>query len=357
VSSVVLVGNGLSISYNAAFAMPTLTDQVLDAFDSGTGQDALTLRDFARKAGARQDGLEAVLGSLDQMSAALPLLRKLSNSGAAGSRTESLDSAAETLSGIYRTGLGHALNAIDSLSHGRPEGMAATDALLAALPDRDRLNIATLNYDGILPSRLLEQEDRHYDLAAGYSREDHVVVDGRGSLTGYCLRDTDNLGQPSLINLHGSMGWLVHPSKGWWRFSVPSLREVKYWAALRENRTEWLPAVVMTNQDRKSEIVRRHPFDLAYHTFRARLAESSRFAIVGYGFGDEYLNQVIGEELALRPKLGLIVITRGDKPAHDQVGDALDLGRHRSLDIIRDGIEEGVRSAEFAAWATSGDSP
>lgn len=355
VTTVILVGNGLSISYNPNLAMSPLTDAVLDAFDKGAGADAQTLREFARRAGAHQDMLEAVLGSLDQMSAALPTLRRLSVSGAVGRGARSLKRASDVLAGLYRVGLGHSLEVIDNLAHGVPDAMRPIDAFIGALPDPADVTIATLNYDGILPSRLLEHGGQYGDLAAGYHPGNHTVVPNHSAIGGFGLRDEDNIPRPPLINLHGSIGWLTHPDHGWWRFRVQDLRDRGYWRALREGRTEWTPVVVLTNQDRKSEVVRRYPFDLAYRAFRYRLRDASRLAIIGYGFGDDYLNQVLADELSGRNALPLLVITSGDNPTAACVRTALNLRSRRPLRIIRTGAEGGVTSSAWRKWCTSID--
>ena len=147
-STLVLVGNGLSTSYNPDLAMQPLTRKVLAAFDSGIGADAEVLKSFARAAGADQEGLEAVLGALDRVAVALPILQSLSGFGPVGKVAgASLAEAADFMSTVYRVGLGHSLEVIDDLAHDQSYGLADTDRLFGAVPDPQFVTIATLNYD------------------------------------------------------------------------------------------------------------------------------------------------------------------------------------------------------------------
>ena len=52
-STLVLVGNGFSISYNPDLAIGPLTAKVLTAFDSGAGGDAAVLQQFTAALGSK----------------------------------------------------------------------------------------------------------------------------------------------------------------------------------------------------------------------------------------------------------------------------------------------------------------
>lgn len=348
-TSVVLVGNGISIAYNQGLAIRPLTERILSAFDAG---DGAILTGFAQGAGAQDSSFESVLGALDQISVALPLLIALNSEGlAVDSRTEVLNQSAQLLSEIYRTGLGHSLETIDGLAQNNSGDIDGITALADELADLDDLTIATLNYDGLLPSRLLEGPGTVYDLAAGYEPSSFIVIDDCQRLDAFRLRDRDDLRAPTLINLHGSMGWLRHPDHGWWRFRVQDLRRVGFWQALRENRTDWLPVVVLTNQHRKSEIVGTYPFRLAYEAFRQRIDRCDRLAIIGYGFGDMYLNHILQESLGQSSRSPeLLVVTHGDHPSVDEVRARLCLRTGRSFGMLDVGIPDSMDTELWRRW-------
>ena len=332
--------------------MGPLTERILHAFDGGAGTDAQILAQFARTTGAAEPGIEAVLGALDQASVALPLLRTLSSSGAvSGPLSQSLQVSADLLADVYRIGVGHTLQIIDDLSHGRQGAIEPINQVIDALPAAASRSIATLNYDGLLPSQLIGRADTHYDLAQGWGNRDHLVVDGKSPISAVPLREFDNMLGPDLINLHGSIGWLRHQTEGWWRFKVDELRSLEYWKALRENRTEWIPAVVLTNQQRKSEIVGLYPFSLAYEAFRKRLANCERLAIIGYGFRDLYLNQVIASVLSkVRQKPNLLVVTQGHYPSEADIRTALRLESAYPLALLSNGVVDAIRTTDWQSW-------
>lgn len=219
-STVVLIGNGVSIAYNPELAVPALTRRVFQALDGGTGSTRV-FEYFAQRCGATGAGLEDVLGALDQMSAALPILQNLVSSGLASVEgANALADSSNLIATMYQFGVSHALEIIDGLAQGQPASFAVIEDLHNSLPDPDALTVATLNYDGLLSSALLEGRDYLFDLATGYLRRSFRIVDDQDQISGYRLRERDDLGARSLINLHGSMGWLQHPAHGCWRFPL-----------------------------------------------------------------------------------------------------------------------------------------
>jgi hypothetical protein len=359
--NVILAGNGMSIAYNKELALPALTRSVLDAFSIVGAYDGDLLAQFAAATGATDEGLESVLGSLDQVaSALLPLqgLAALESLGPEGQR--SVADAAVALAHVYRVGTGVTLGIIAERARGQDDQDRAAELLLEALPEEEPLTVATLNYDGIIPSRVLDRRGG-FDLAAGYECALLPVVNHGEALSCQRLRDTDNLTSMTVVlNLHGSLGWLWHRDHGWWRFALDDLRRLGYWTALREGRTNWLPTVVLTNQTMKSQLVRQYPFGLAYDAFTSRLRYASRLIIAGYGFRDEYLNNTIGSTIAERetvdgmPPLKIAVIDKGDSLSDELIYETLPPSS--STLVFRDGVRSAIADARWTGLLELGQS-
>jgi hypothetical protein len=354
--NVILAGNGLSIAYNPELALESLSAKVRAAFDAAGLGDADLLARFAAQTGATDSGLESMLGALDQVAAALRPLSELATLAALGAGgQQSVRQAAEALGQVYRVGAGVALQTIDGLARGQDDADRAAQTLLAAIPSNEPLTVASLNYDGILPSRLLSGGGFH-DLAAGYESSQFEVVRGKSALACYPLRTHDDMDSRSvLLNLHGFLGWLWHPDHRYWRFSLEDLREVDYWTALRTGTTKWLPAVVLTNQQIKSELVRQHPFSLAYEAFVRRLRMANRLVVAGYSFSDEYLNERLQaavrqhDELSPTTPLKIAVIDKGNALTDETIYETLP--RRASTNIFREGVNGAVVDARWTQWA------
>lgn len=124
-----LIGNGVSIAYNPELGVGQLTPALLGAFTALTpGQPASDyLRRYAAQVAGTIDaddpaaGFEDLLGPLDHVARALPLLAPLG----AGQYTDAgsdiavaLETTQHFLAGLHRTGMGVVLRLIAGRAHG-----------------------------------------------------------------------------------------------------------------------------------------------------------------------------------------------------------------------------------------------
>ena len=364
-----LIGNGASIAYNPDLRIETLTSDLLDSFRAAGGDLQSVASDPA--VGNADEGFEALLGPFDQASELLQALPGLHPAGPLSAGFEGIRSAAETLRGVYRQGMALTLDLIAQRAHGRPDGMVAIEILcreIARLSEPSEIAIATLSYDGLLPSGFLtkwvdfsgsERTLETSDLGDGRSSEIRSMdfTDGR-TVESHGLRVVPDFlpGRARLINLHGSLGWLRDSARNEYRkFSIDTLRENEYWSKLRRGETDWEPVVVLTNI--KTRVPERYPFSIAYETFFQELLTASHWLLVGYGFGDIPVNETIRRAAMRRAKnqkapAVLLVGTRSAdelrRVATSRAGIPSDW-----LTASSSGVPEACSSLEWEAWSTS----
>lgn len=330
-SVVVLVGNGLSISYNGDLAVPALTEELIRRFRNAGG-DLQAIAAAVDEDGPK--GFEQLLGPFDAVSAMIRTLPGLRHGRGWAPGFDDLGRALEAARGIHMRGTGIALSIVAERSH-RDGDFTSIDAFcsaVATLDDPAELTIATLNYDGLLTAGFLQEFGQ-----TGWNVERTLdtsdMADGRtgceltpdfaegGVIESWELRRIPDFmpERARLLNLHGSLGWLrngENPEEVR-RFRIPDLREAGYWAKYIRGATVWEPVVVLTN--RKTELAREWPFQLCYTEFTGALVQADHWLIAGYGLGDRPVNDAFGRAARARrdrdQESRVLVIGRGDPDA------------------------------------------
>lgn len=363
-----LLGNGASIAYNPDLSIPALTAGLVAKFEGLGGVDVQgALSAYAHGlSGTNPDDFERLLAPIEHAARGLPALAGLV--GLAGSAQAHVGQALSTtrafMLDVHRMGMGIALGLIADRTHGRGEVVhdttviAVAEALLALGPV-GRVTVATLNYDGLLHSGMLNSAPSNEvcDLSDGREDDKLRVVSGQPELSCRLLRSTDDLPTPrtAIVQLHGSLGWLrdrERPDRVR-KFNIEDLRAVRYWDALRDGRALMDPVVILTDQ--KVREAAGWPFGLAYDIFQDRLRQASRWLVAGYGFGDEPVASAMN--LAYRHHhdrgaLRLLVVDF-EKPA-DEVRklarDATGLPGSQ-IDVDTTGIPACLSGEPWQAWA------
>ena len=109
---------------------------------------------------------------------------------------------------------------------------------------------------------------------------------------------TDTL---KLYKLHGSLGWVRDP--------LTSLLYDRNAALLREDisfESPDTPDELIFGTDNKLKAV--NPFLWLFHVFDDAVAQADFVATIGYGFGDEHVNQIISQGLARDETKRLVVV-------------------------------------------------
>lgn len=357
-----LIGNGTSIVYNELLGTGPLTNAIVAAFDDldGTEEAGDALAAFASQVGGEErEDFEGLLGPLDTITQALPLLV-----GVAAPfqnvdwLAQPLGDASLALRRLHRLGLATALGLIATRAFG--QGQDALDAAVGVLTDSLRdvagesvLTIATLNYDGLLQAAL--PSDDVADLATGLGF-------GPAALAPQLQRESWRIRSVAdfpedrfihLLHLHGSLGWLRLQDGVVRKFRIDDLRDLDFWARLSQGEMEADPVVVLT--DRKDESVGLSPFALAYTVFGHRLVASRHWCIAGCSFLDSPVNRALAEAVETRRALDLsepklLVLGHG---ANDQIeanvtevlGDATP-----ELFIDGSGVPGSVGGEVWQAW-------
>jgi len=358
-----LFGNGASRIYNDDLAISPLTAAIVDRYAAlagvGTAGDALA--GFAEVFhGETRDDFEGLLGPLDAATEALPFLTDLAASVGGGPEIHDATAVlADHIGALHRLGLARALELIAERTHNAGPGhLGATVGQVgnAILALDGMTTVATLNYDGLLHSCLID--DPHVvDLAAGFDFVDVPVVDGGPVRRGYPLRTNMNLPDGTRVvitQLHGSLGWLRSPD-GVRRFAISDLRADHYWERLADNETAWMPVVVLT--DRKERVVATEPFSFAYEVFRSHLAQSDRWLIAGYSFQDRPVNGLLHGAIVQRLGTGLpaprvLVLGHGpEDELRDRVLESVP-NAGANLEVDGGGLPDSVQGHKWVTWAT-----
>lgn len=310
-----LVGNGLSIPYNANLSVPSLTTALINDLTTLSGSPAgSALAAFAQSirgmsASGAASNFELLLGPLDAAAAALPHLLRLASLVANAAHVQTASrTVSDFAEAVHQLGLGRVLDRIARESEATlsdPQFVSTVRHWVEsfhALPSAGiGKAIGTLNYDGLVHAAALDLHLSPADLSTGYNPAAHGVVAGQPDLHANKLRNEDNLPSRDLeiLNLHGSLGWLRSSAGEIWKFELGDLRTQDYWNTFSTGQSSWDPVVILTDQ--KAPAVAERPFSLAYDVFRNRLALADRWMIVGYGLGDEPVNSVLQTAAKLKP--------------------------------------------------------
>lgn len=306
-STVLLIGNGLSRGFDPGFASDTLTTTAL----SRLPLPQAVLKEIAALGAPELDhspieaaGFEQLAGTLDRMAEALIVIGRLK----LGTETmDSLEVAVSRLRSLYLRVVGAVLHEISDLCHpkvvGRERskawdkmhdfGGALFDVHLRAGP----LAIYTLNYDSLLDAALLNTAKKS-NLPRVYDG-----FRGGGGLNspldpGCALR---------LYHLHGSIGWIA-VGEATIKRKLDWFRDQAVFEAWRlGDAFLGYPSVVLS--DLKSPISSRYPFSVFYEDFGLSLAAAERVVVAGYGFGDVPVNRLLAQFLE-RPGVSLDVWSR-----------------------------------------------
>jgi hypothetical protein len=372
-----LLGNGVSIAYNGDLAVDKLTGDLLTIFrNAGATNPGRALGAFAdvvSAAGADAAGtFEALLGPLESSADALTSLDALAplvEASQVAHITTSLHDVRDFMRAVHRLGIATTLRHIADRSIGGAFNEVATTLgqALIDLGAPSALSVATLNYDGLLHAGIMDAGNDEYgqpnyeitDLAYGADDGTFVVAPGH-AIVAHPIRDVDNLlpDRASLLQLHGSLGWLKSPNPDGavWRFPLQQLRDADYWNAWADGDSQWDPVVVLT--DRKDRAVGAWPFSLAYDIFQRKLSNADRWLIAGYGLGDRPVNVMYDGAVERvhrdgRPVPPTLVIGRGGDPDEvtQRVSSTLRIPPAR-ITVCLDGVPDALTSDQWNQWAS-----
>lgn len=318
----VLVGNGLSIAAKHGFGLQPLTTAIrgrLNAVDIGGRTAREHLEDIRDRleADGQQDPhgstFERLLGPLDRLGRLINVELAAVVGAVRPDLTDSLREVGNLVHELYIRGVGAVLSEIDAL-----DTAANLDPVRAivrwasgGLGNYDHLSVYTINYDPLLDRALLELETEvvggavraSYFLADEFSGLDvdtsvMTIAAGTNPVTAFAPRSEPyaRLRAVDLVHLHGGQHWIRSSSGLVYKAPLASLRAADaYGRWTRGDPITMQPAVVLTDQ--KSAAVLQSPFLQAYDRLRHDMSEADRIAVLGYGFGDVPLNDVLSDAL------------------------------------------------------------
>jgi hypothetical protein len=153
--------------------------------------------------------------------------------------------------------------------------------------------IFTLNYDRCLETAL--EYDGNWAYTTGFRQ-------GLWTPTEF-----DDATRVRIYKLHGSFGWVRNPET-----SLLYDRD----AALDREDIDFLspdtPDELIFGTENKLQALQ--PYLWLVHQFAQATTTCKYIVVVGYGFGDEYINQIIGQAMATDPSKRLIVVTPKFRP-------------------------------------------
>ena len=372
-----LLGNGLSIAFNAELSVQNLTSWLGESFRA---QEALAR--FAREAGTPADNFERLLGPLDRVARSLPHLEKLREVAGEAHTPElvaALQVVADFASRVHDAGLGTVLGRVaeQGAAVESPEFALTIQQVCDALKQLNGrpVTVATLNYDALIPAAFIRLEGG--DPWGGQAPADMADL-GDGREHSSCIPIPDEslqtlelrafadfpLGRKILLlNLHGSLSWLHDPSTGRMHKvkSLGALRDMDYWSKLRDGTALCRPLVVLTDQ--KDEVISQAPFNVAYDAFQQRLIKAQRWLIGGYGLGDTPVNTVLHDAMSAKrrlaqaagtsPTLPRVLVVDKDCQVDERrrrIAELLDLPM-ANIDVEPAGFPDAVTGTAWAAWA------
>jgi hypothetical protein len=173
--------------------------------------------------------------------------------------------------------------------------------------DVARWDIANLNYDDLL-EQILPDIEGGFEPSPTWSRFDVNRITG--------------VDKSRVLHLHGSIyyGYLRHPEE---RQFIDYFEDLCKYGSPAEARHTWFGRSTHTAQSheeaiigplitglRKPDKLTAHPYDDYQALFRRCIYESPRLLIVGYSFGDLYLNSIMNRMLGLHgPKRRIVIVS------------------------------------------------
>jgi hypothetical protein len=168
----------------------------------------------------------------------------------------------------------------------QPEAIAFLDRLADIAIGVGGLDIFSLNYDLCIEKALAEKQG--FRLIDGF--------DTNGWRLELFREDGPNLLR--LYKLHGSLDWVDAPESG-----LISLSKVDPETAAE---LEGLPPHLVFGTDVKLTV--QQPFFSLAHLLFEALCRINFLVVIGYGFGDEYINSLIDQCMRINRRLRLLVI-------------------------------------------------
>jgi SIR2-like domain len=308
-----LLGNGLTSAQTllCGGTPPTMAGAV-----AVSGDDALTLQiatEAQRVADASDRGdanIEDSLRTALLLSAALRVLEP--------GQASSLDSAIESVLASLLSGVLEAERCIEDGGHSVPAGtsgeLTANGYLVSFLlafasraPTRDRLGIFTTNYDRLVEYACdvagLRVLDRFVGALSPEFRSSRVDVDFHYNPPGIRGEPRYVDGVVRLTKLHGSIDWR-------WRERA-IVRESLPFGAPTSLGSAGSELMIYPNSAKDFE-TGYYPYADLFRDFSASLCRpNSALVTYGYGFGDDHINRVIADMLAI-PSTHVFVIAYSD---------------------------------------------
>jgi hypothetical protein len=280
VTTVVLVGNGLSIGFDARLSGRSITERVTAAIDD----DLRTLLDRVvhlgqpespdQPIGADRGAFEQLAGPLDRLAEALIAVQDLLAVAGDSEAVRGLGDASQELRRQYFRIVGTVLREVDACciepqpDDARRAAWQRLNDFAAQLVDwngaQNKVTVFTLNYDSLLLSSMLEASEWVYD---GF----------RGLTLNHPL---DRWSNPALYHLHGSVSWIrgregIVSKK---RLDVMRLENIlDRWA--EGDVAVGQPSVVLT--DLKTPEAARYPFALMYEELARSLSVAGLAVVAG----------------------------------------------------------------------------
>lgn len=331
-----IVGNGLSRGFNDDFRMPEITRRIWDRLEGAGLADALLelvrfahSEDTALPVDQHEENFEKLAGAVDRMSAAVLAIEPLLTS--TSDIVQGLREASQELRALYRRIVGMSLREIDALvleagadDDTRQERWDKINDFAEALREwhghgAGDTVVYTLNYDSLLLSALLEQDERW-------------IYDGMPyeSLGLPMDRWAGNMG---LYPLHGALTWYQDADGTVRKRKTDEVRDLGVLDSWSAGSDDFGTPLVILG-DKKSQAVSKPPFSHYYAQLAAEISTCSEVIVAGYGFGDRPVNRVLAQYLAGDPGRSLRVWT----PEAEIVEN-----RERLLGVLTEEIKAGRR--------------
>lgn len=203
------------------------------------------------------------------------------------------------------------------------------------------VDIFTLNYDLCIETALKEFADR--SVVNGFT------VDG-----GWQPSQFDRLESSiRLYKLHGSLDWVEDEEYG-----ICSLAHPRHQLADDLEMMNLKPLLIFGTTHKLSP---REPFLTLAHTFSQSVLRTEVLVVIGYSFGDDYVNQIIRQGVERNPKLRVIVVD----PSAERIVRSQSFLKGRTPRVTtfdktaKRALDDGdiVRSVRSVMRQVSGDDP
>lgn len=326
----VLVGNGLSVAFNADLDLRRLTDEILTRLGREISEpEERAMRDIANLAlpqgAVTEDDFERFVGAFGEESRRLDLLCTLAQ--VTPSSDVELQDAIKLVSGytkrIRDMAVSHVLEVIFERSRMGMGDATGIESTIRAITEQfnGKIVFGNLNYDTILLATLLRvcSSGSLADMGFGFGKSE-LDLGGDTQVSMRPLRmsraDFPTENRVLLLHLHGSLTFWREPKGAMGKVLTDDLENESPWSRIREGATLARPVVILANQGEKSALAQEDPFRLAYSMFAHSIAEKRNWLIIGYSFKDSEVNRVFRDAfLSLPEKPAVLVVTRADMEA------------------------------------------